>query len=151
MACVATSAVLLAAAVLGATPPRRTVRVIPVAGSGQRARAFADVGSPRFATEFSNMLVVRFVPKPAAGDDRHVKFRCVTDRCAFGAADQPDLKLVDHPLPAVYDITVAPDGTASVRVTLMTSAAAGRYTVRAEPVPNEGERAVDASFTLTTY
>jgi hypothetical protein len=133
------------------SPPPKIVRAVAVAGSGQSGRAYADSASPRYATEFPKMLVVRVVPKPGPGEERHVKFRCITDRCAFAAADQPVLKLVEHPLPGVYDITATADGTAQVRITLLTYAVAGTYTVRAEPVENEGEHAVDTFFTLRTH
>lgn len=133
------------------SPSPKIVRAVAVAGSGQSGRAYADSASPRYATEFPKMLVVRVIPKPRPGQERHVKFRCITDRCAFAAADQPDLKLVDHPLAGVYDIKASSDGIAQVRVTLLTYAVAGTYTVRAEPVEDEGEHAVDAFFTLRTH
>jgi hypothetical protein len=133
------------------SPAPKAVRAVVVGGTNQSARAYADVASARYATEFPRMLAVRVVPKPGPGEERHVKFRCLTARCAFAAADQPEVKLVDHPLPGVYDITANEQGVAQVRITLLTYAVAGSYTVRAEPVAGDGERAVDASFTLRTY
>lgn len=127
------------------------VRAIVVSGSGQSARAFVAASTAGYVTDFPAPLVVRVLPKPKPGDERHVKFRCVTDRCTFAAADQPNEgKNVEHVLPWVYDVTVDGDGKATLRIAVVTRAVGGAVTIRAEPVADDGERAQSATITLTT-
>ena len=135
------------------SPPPKVVRAIVVSGDGQTARAFVAPSSAQYQTDFPDLLVVRFVPRPQSGEERHVKFRCMTDGCAFAAADQPDVKNLEHPLPRVYDVKVDNDGKAVVRISLLARSVTGVFTIRAEPLPADGsnERTANAEFTLKTY
>ena len=136
-----------------ASPPPKVVRAIVVSGNGQSARAFVAPSSLQYQADFPDLLVVRVQPRPQPGEERHVKFRCITDSCAFAAAEQPDVKNLEHPLPQVYDVKVDQDGNAVVRVSLLTRTVAGAFTIRAEPVPADGsnERTTNAEMTLKTY
>jgi hypothetical protein len=134
-----------------AAPPV-VVRAEIVAGAGQSVHAYAAPAAAKYLAEFPDLLTVRVVGGAKAGK-RMVRFRCVTRGCVFAPEEQPegvDRSGDDHKDPASYDAPAAPDGKASVRVTLQSDGPAGTYVVRAEPVARKGERTVATSFTLVT-
>lgn len=168
---------VLAAAVLGltavahATPPGQPkaaarpviVRARIVSGSAQAAHAWVSPAAPTYVTEFPKPLVVAVAPEAAEGKARRVRFRCVTAGCTLAPADQPNAEEIHavwryiSPIsvkknildPAAKDADVA-DGRASIGIAIEAARPDATYVITATPLAQDGERAVAASFTLTS-
>ena len=130
--------------------PDRVVRAVIDSGNAQTAWAYAEPAKSKYVTEFPKLLQVRIPAWPREDAERRVRFVCVTPGCTFAAADQPnDGKFVDHVHPSVYDAHLT-KGTAFVKIAIDADRPTGVYTVTATPRTAEGERAVPATFTLTS-
>ncbi len=157
---VASSLALLAAAhpAKSLTP----VRAVIVSGDRQTARSYVAVGAAVYEAQFAKPLVVRIAgPGTPKGHPRHVVFTC--ERCIFAPTEQNEFdggddssKGSEHAkdengktIPSAYDAKPM-DGLFGIYVLLQAPVVAGTYRVRAEPVPNDGERSVPTWFTLTT-
>jgi hypothetical protein len=133
-----------------------TVRAVIASGDRQTARSFVAPGTAAYLAQFGKPLVVRIAgPGTPEGHPRHVVFTC--ERCVFAVAEQHDFAdLMDRAkddngkdIPGAYDTRVD-KGVAGIFVLLQAPVVAGTYRVRADPVPNDGERAVPTWFTLAT-
>ncbi len=170
---------VLAAAVLGltavahATPhaqPKSAARSVIVivrarivSGTRQAARAYVSPAAATYVTEFPAPLVVAVAPEAAEGKARRVRFRCVTAGCKIAPADQPNLDAIHvvwryvSPIspkknildPAAKDADVA-DGRAAIGIAIEAARPDATYVITATPLAQEGERAVPATFTLTS-
>ena len=130
--------------------PDRVIRAVIDSGDAQTAQAYAEPAKSKYVTEFPKLLQVRIPAWPREGGELRVRFACVTPGCTFAAADQPnDGKFVDHVHPSVYDGHIT-KGTAFVKIAVEGDRPAAVYTVTATPRTGKGERAVPATFTLTS-
>ena len=132
----------------------RIVRATIVSGNGQSAHAFVANTKPLYRAEFPAALVVRIPSQPRRKGDFHVIFTCVSPDCTFAATDQPDngefldrVKNGEDESDHAYDVKIH-KGVAALRVTI-DSPALRTVVVRADPVVQNGERAVPTSFSLT--
>jgi hypothetical protein len=138
------------------TEPVRIVRATIVSGDGQSARAYVANGKRSYEAEFPAALVVRIPSQPHRKDFFHVIFTCVSQGCTFVATDQPDhgdfldrVKNGDDESANAYDVKIH-NGVATLRVTI-DSPTLGPVVVRADPVVQNGERAVPTSFSLNVH
>jgi hypothetical protein len=132
----------------------RIVRATIVSGDGQNAHAYVANGKALYHAEFPAALVVRIPSQPHRKGDFHVIFTCVSPDCTFAPTDQPDkgefldrVKNGDDESDHAYDVRVH-NGVAALRVTIE-SPTLRTVVVRADPVVQNGERAVPTSFSLT--
>jgi hypothetical protein len=160
-AALAASALTLAATANAAQPatraaaaPVRIVQATIVSGNGQSAHAYVANGKRLYEAEFPAALVVRIPSQPPRKGAFHVIFTCVSRGCTFAPTDQPDkglyldrVKNGDVESDNAYDVKVY-KGVAALRVTI-DSPTLRTVVVRADPVVQNGERAVAASFSLT--
>jgi hypothetical protein len=139
-----------------AAKPLTRVRAVIVSGDRQTARSYVAPGTAAYQAQFAKPLVVRIAgPGTPKGHPRHVVFTC--ERCVFAVAEQHDFAdSMDRAkddngkdIPDAYDTRVD-HGMAGIYVLLQAPVVAGTYRVRADPVPNAGEKAVPTWFTLTT-
>ncbi|HTD38283.1 MAG TPA: hypothetical protein VK669_12265 [Candidatus Limnocylindrales bacterium] len=137
--------------------PPKVVRAAIASGDHQVARSYAALGATSYIATFDKPLLVRVGgPGTRKGHPRHVVFTC--EGCIFAPMEQHGFDdFTDRAkdensgkdLPAAYDTKPA-RGIFGVHVALQVPVVAGTYRVRAEPVPNCGEKAVATWFTLTT-
>lgn len=132
------------------------VRAVIVSGDRQTAHSYVAPGTAAYQAEFAKPLVVRIAgPGTPKGHPRHVVFTC--EHCIFAIAEQHDFadstdRAKDEngkDIPGAYDTRVD-HGMAGIYVLLQAPVVAGTYRVRADPVPNAGEKGVATWFTLTT-
>jgi hypothetical protein len=130
--------------------PDHVVRAVIDSGNPQTAAAYAEPAKSKYVTEFPTLLKVRVPAWSRDGGARRVRFQCVSDGCVLASTDQPnDGKFVDRVNPAAYDGHIT-NGTAFVKIAVEADRPAGVYTVTATPRTGKGERAVPATFTLTS-
>lgn len=136
--------------------PPKLVRAVIVSGDRQLARSYAALGSTAYIATFDKPLLVRVSGRGTRkGHPRHVVFTC--EGCIFAPLEQEAFdKFTDRAqdengkdYPAAYDTRPA-RGIFGVHVALQMPVVAGTYRVRAEPVPNCGEKGVPVWLTLTT-
>jgi len=131
--------------------PDRVVRAVIDSGNTQTARAYAEPAKSKYVTEFPTVLKVRVPAWLRDGGARRVRFACVSDGCVLASTDQPNEgKFVDRVNPAAYDGHIT-NGTAFVKIAVEADRPGGAYIVRATPRTGQGERAVPATFTLTSH
>lgn len=139
-----------------AAKPARLVRAVVVSGNGQTARSYVALASKAYQARFAKPLVVRIAgPGTPEKHPRHVVFTCLG--CVFAPIEQKQFDDgTDHAkhedgttIPSAYD-TKPVKGLFGIYVLLEAPVVGGTYRVRAEPVANEGEKAVATWFTLTT-
>jgi autotransporter adhesin len=135
------------------TEPVRVVRAMIVSGDGQSAHAYVANGKRLYEAGFPAALVVRIPSQPQRKEFFHVIFTCVSQGCTFVATDQPDggefldrVKHGDVESDNAYDVKIH-NGVAALRVTI-DSPTLRTVVVRADPVVQNGERAVPTSFSL---
>jgi hypothetical protein len=135
------------------TEPVRIVRAMIVSGDGQSAHAYVANGKRLYEAGFPAALVVRIPSQPHRKEFFHVIFTCVSQDCTFVATDQPDggefldrVKHGDVESDNAYDVKIH-NGVAALRVTI-DSPTLRTVVVRADPVVQNGERAVPTSFSL---
>lgn len=161
-AALAASALVLATTANAARPvvshmtggPPRIVRATIVSGDAQSAHAYVANGKPLYEAEFPAALTVRIPNQPHRKGFFHVIFTCVSPNCTFAPTDQPDsgtyverVKNGGDESENAYDVKVF-KGVAALRVTI-DSPALRTVLVRADPVVQNGERAVPTSFSLS--
>ena len=130
--------------------PAVTLRAVIAGGNAQSAQAYAEPAKSKYVTEFPRLLEVRVPGWPAEGDKQRVRFHCATPGCVLASTDQPnDGKYVDRIDPTTYDGHIT-KGKSFVKIAVEADAPIGTYTVTATPRAGKGERAVAASFTLTS-
>lgn len=138
-----------------------TVHAQIVSGTPQTARAYVEPGAAKYLTDFPVLLVVAVDATPLEGEKRRVRFHCATKGCAFVAADQPNEGNDVHEVTTnavgakrVVDTTTKDadvvKGRASIHIAVEADRPDVTYTVTATPIVQIGERAVPASFTLTS-
>ena len=130
------------------------MRATIVSGDRQSAHAYVAGGKAAYRAEFGAALVVRIPSPPRRKEVLHVIFTCVSPNCTFAPTDQPDngdfverVKDGEDESDHAYDVKVH-NGVAALRVTV-DSPGLRTVVVRADPVVQNGERAVPASFSLT--
>jgi hypothetical protein len=136
------------------TPPRHveTLRADIVAGNDQAAPAYVATNASKYVADFRQFLTVRVTGDDVKRNHRRVRYSCETKGCTFVSADQPNNGRFVFPVehaPA-YDVRVI-RGKAVLHVSIEADQPVGTYTVRVTPNVGKGERAVAASFTLTTH
>ncbi|HEY0394956.1 MAG TPA: hypothetical protein VGD01_10735 [Candidatus Elarobacter sp.] len=139
--------------------PLKVVRAIVVSGDRQSAHAYAAPAASAYQSEIPKPVVVR-VDGPAVPKQhpRHVVFTCVSKDCVFAPAEQYEFNDYtsrakddnDKEVANAYDARMEA-GRAGAHFILQGPVPVARYTIRALPVANRGERAVPTFFTLTTY
>ena len=125
------------------------VRAVVVSGDKQQAHAYAAAGSKAYLTEFPQPLVVRIEGGSADHGARLVRFRCTTPGCVFPPvdADAEPKSLERHGQTLVVAVE---NGRAQIRAFVRAQNPAVTYTIVAEPVNDNSERAVAATFTIVS-
>ena len=148
--------------------PALVARARIVSGNLQTARAFVSTAAAKYVTDFPAPLVVAVDARPLEGELRRVRFRCATKGCTLAPAEQGDnvdnVHAVRTPArtgdgktiadkfvvdPSAKDADVV-DGRASLHVAIEAARPEATYTLTATPILQDFERAVPASFTLTS-
>ena len=126
------------------------VRATIVSGNLQTAHAYVDTGATMYVTEFPAMLVVAVKAEALEGQKRRVRFHCATKGCTLAPAEQPnDGRGIDVVDPATKDADLV-DGRATIGIAVEAQRPDATYVITATPLVQKGERAVPASFSLTS-
>jgi hypothetical protein len=122
-----------------------------ISGNLQTARAFVSTAASTYVTEFPAPLVVAVDATPQEGEMRRVRFHCATKGCTLAPAEQPDRDLVHFVKgdSSTKDVDIV-DGRASIGIAIEAARPDATYTLTATPLVQPGERAVPASFRLTS-